>query len=128
MGLLSSLFGPKVPDVIPTSVRDLQSFQAEVLRSDKPVIIDVWGPSCGPCKALVPVLVSVATRHRERVKVVEISTESEPALLAKLGVRATPTILVFEGGEELGREVGYRPGSWFDQMIEAEFPPEERRS
>lgn len=124
MGLLSSLFGPKKPEVLPTPVRNLQSFRDEVLKSDRPVIVDVWGPSCAPCKQLVPVLVGVATRHQERVKVVEISTESEPALLGHLGVRSTPTILVFEGGQELGREIGYRPGSWFDQMIEAEFASE----
>ncbi len=128
MGLLSTLFGPKKPEVLPTPVRDMQSFRSEVLQSDRPVIVDVWGANCAPCKQLVPVLVGVATRHQARVKVVEISTESEPALLGHLGVRSTPTILVFEGGAELGREVGYRPGSWFDQMIEAEFASEEESS
>lgn len=120
MGLLDRLFGT-APQVLPTSIRDLKTFEREVEKSELPVIVDVWGPSCGPCKKLEPVLIEVATRHQGKVKVVEISTEAEPQLLAELGVRATPTLIIYKGGEELGRSTGYRPASWFDQMIEAEL-------
>lgn len=120
MGLLDKLFGSN-PQVLPTSVRDLKTFEREVEKSDVPVIVDVWGPSCGPCKKLEPVLVDVATRYAGKVKVVEISTESEPQLLAELGVRATPTLIIYKGGQELGRSTGYRPGAWFDDMIAAEL-------
>jgi thioredoxin len=120
MGLLDRLFGT-APQVLPTSIRDLKTFEREVEKSELPVIVDVWGPSCGPCKKLEPVLIEVATRHQGKVKVVEISTEAEPQLLAELEVRATPTLIIYKGGEELGRSTGYRPASWFDQMIEAEL-------
>lgn len=121
MGLLSKLFG-SAPQVMPTSVRDVRSFEREVEQSDIPVIVDVWGPSCGPCKKLEPVLLEVATKYAGKVKVVEISTEGTvPELLGELGVRATPTLIIYKAGEELGRQTGYRPTSWFDQMIEKEL-------
>lgn len=121
MGLLDRLFGSS-PQVLPTSVRDLRTFEREVEKSDVPVIVDVWGPSCGPCKKLEPVLVEIATRYAGKVKVVEISTEAAvPELLGELSVRATPTLIIYKGGEELGRSTGYRPASWFDQMIAAEL-------
>lgn len=120
MGLLDALFGSR-PEVIPTSVRDVAAFEREVEASAIPVIVDVWGPSCGPCKKLEPVLVEIATRYAGKVKVVEISTDADPQLLGELGVRATPTLIVFKAGQELGRSTGYRPASWFDQMITAEL-------
>ena len=119
MGLLDRLFGAKVA---PSSVRDLDGFEAEVLGSAVPVIVDVWSGSCGPCRKLEPILVEVATRYAGRVKVVEIAAEdAEPELLSMLEVRATPTIVLYERGEEVGRATGYRPVEWFDQMIAAEL-------
>ncbi|MFO0686040.1 MAG: thioredoxin family protein [Sandaracinus sp.] len=120
MGLLDKLFGA-APKVLPTSVRDRDAFEREVEKSETPVIVDVWGPACGPCKKMEPVLVDVATRYAGKVKVVEISTDAEPELLAELGVRATPTLIIYRSGEELGRSTGYRPGPWFDDMIAAEL-------
>lgn len=121
MGFLQKLFGPR-REVLPVSVRGPEAFREAVLESPVPVIVDVWGPSCAPCRMLEPVLVDVATRYEGRVRVVEISTESDPALLSGLGVMATPTVLVFHRGEEFGRVTGFHPASWFDEMIEAEFP------
>ncbi|MDH5670937.1 MAG: thioredoxin family protein [Myxococcales bacterium] len=109
---------------MPTHLQTREDFAREVLRSELPVIVDVWSPTCAPCKKLVPVLIRVATKHQDRVKVAELSTDAEPQLLAQLGVRATPTILVYEGGHEVGRMSGFRPAGWFDEMIEAEFPEE----
>lgn len=120
MGLFDKLFGA-APPVIPTSVRDLKSFEREVEKSPIPVIVDVWSASCGPCKKLEPVLLEVATRYKDKVKVVEIGTDAEPQLLAELQVRATPTLIIFKAGEELGRSTGFRPAGWFDDMIAAEL-------
>jgi thioredoxin-like negative regulator of GroEL len=121
MSLLSKLFGTR-PDVIPTHVETRDDFARYVLQSDVPVIVDVWSDTCAPCKKLVPVLIKVATKYEGKLRVAELSTQAEPALLAKLDVRATPTILVFTGGKEIGRMSGYRPAAWFDDMIAAEFP------
>jgi len=120
MGLLSSMFGSR-PKVTPEHVDSRASFRTTVIESKLPVIVDVWSPSCGPCQKLVPVLIDVATRHEGKVRVAEISTEAEPALLAQLGVRSTPTIIVYDKGREVGRMSGYRPAGWFDELIETEF-------
>ena len=121
MGLLDRLFGGG-PRVLPERVRDLETFRKVVLRSELPVIVDVWSATCAPCKKLEPVLIEVATRYAGKVRVAEIGTgDADPRLLAKLDVRSTPTLLVFERGEEVGRTSGYRPAEWFDQMIASEL-------
>ena len=123
MGWLDRLLGGggDAARVLPDRVRDLRTYRRVVLESQLPVIVDVWSPSCGPCKKLEPVLIDVATRYAGKVRVAEIGTDAEPALLAEIAVRATPTLLVFDGGKEIGRSVGYRPASWFDEMIAAEL-------
>ena len=122
MGFLSRLFGG-APAVHPTSVSTAAQFEALVSDGDLPVILDVWSPTCAPCKKLVPVLTEVATRHDGRVRVIEVNAAAaEPALLRILNVRATPTLVLYDGGEEIGRVTGFRPTSWFNEMIEVEFP------
>lgn len=122
MGWFAKLFGAG-PKVMPEAVTDLASFRRAVLESPLPVIVDVWSETCAPCRALEPVLVEVATRYQGRIRVAEInSSTAEPELLERLGARATPTIVIFDQGAELGRETGYRPRAWFDEMIAAEFP------
>jgi len=121
MGLLDKLFKP-APAVHPERVRTMKDFEAKVLDSDIPVIIDVWSATCAPCKKLEPILVDVATRHAGKVRVVEIGTaDTERELLAALEVQSTPTLIMYKGGEELGRVSGLRPSTWFDQMIEKEM-------
>jgi len=121
MGLLSALFQPK-HEVLPTHIGSVADFRREVRDCELPVILDVWSESCAPCRHLAPVLTQVATRYEGRIRVAEVSTSGPIELLRKLGVTSTPTILVYDRGQEVGRVVGYHPRSWFDQMIEAEFP------
>jgi thioredoxin-like negative regulator of GroEL len=121
MGILDRLFGSS-REVAPTPIRDLDTFRTVVLESEIPVVLDVWSATCAPCRKLVPVLVEIATRYEGRVRVAEVSLDSELALLETLAVQATPTIIVYDRGEELGRMAGYRPASWFDEMIATEFP------
>jgi len=127
MSLLGKLFGERAK-VTPIHVETMAEFVEHVLRSELPVLVDVWSSTCAPCRQLMPVLVRVATKYDGRVRVAELSTEAEPELLATLGVRATPTILVFEGGHEVGRMAGFRPDGWFDEMIATEFPEDDTPS
>jgi thioredoxin-like negative regulator of GroEL len=120
MGWLDKIFGG--PKVHPTPVRTREQFDALVRDTELPVIVDVWSESCAPCKRLVPVLVGLATKYEGRLRVVEISTTADRGLLMDLGVRATPTIIIYDAGEEFGRVTGYRPPSWFEGMIAEEFP------
>lgn len=120
MGLFDFL--KPAPPVLPSRVRSMAQFEKLVLDSDVPVIVDVWSATCAPCKKLEPVLVDVATRYAGKVRVVEIGTaDTERELLAALEVQSTPTLIMYKGGEELGRVSGLRPSSWFDQMIAAEM-------
>jgi len=121
MGLLERLFGSK-PTVFPTPVRTRADLQ-ELLSFDGPVLVDVWSPSCGPCKKLDPVMTELATRYDGKARIAELDVSAaEPALMAGLGVRATPTIVIYDRGEEFGRVTGYKPPSWFHEMFAAEFP------
>lgn len=110
------------PKVMPTSVKNEQQFEQEVLQAPIPTIVDVWSPTCAPCNKLATTLIHVATKYQDRVKVVEISTAASSALLSRLGVLATPTLIIYHRGKELGRSSGLRPAGWFDDMIAAEFP------
>ena len=121
MGLLSALFGPS-REVLPVHIETEADFKREVGKSALPVILDVWSDGCAPCRQLAPVMTDVATRYEGRIKVAELNTSGPVGLLQRMGVTATPTVLIFRHGQELGRVVGYRPRSWFDEMIAAEFP------
>ncbi|MFH1464130.1 MAG: thioredoxin family protein [Pseudomonadota bacterium] len=120
MGLLSKLFS-STPVVTPTHIDTVAQFEEQVLQSELPVIVNIWSPTCAPCRRLAPELTATATKYPEKVKVVEIGTMAEGALLGRLGVRATPTTIIYEEGEELHRFTGYRSRQWFGEMIEQEF-------
>jgi len=115
MSLLGKLFGltPKTP---PLSLND-QNFEAEVLHSQLPVLIDVWGPGCGPCKQLEPIIMDLANEFSGRVKVCELSAHAAPRTLSRLGVQATPTVLYFADGKELERVAGFRSSLFHKQTI-----------
>jgi thioredoxin 1 len=121
MGIFD-FFAPK-KKVLPTRIASLDDFRREIGQSDVPVILDVWSASCAPCRQLEPVLIEVATRYAGRVKVCEVNAKADARIFAKLEVRSTPTLIMFERGEEIGRASGYRPSAWFDDMIAAELLP-----
>lgn len=125
MSLLGKLFG-STKAVTPTHLQTWADFEQHVLRSEQPVIVDVWSPTCAPCRKLASVLTRVATKYAGRVAVAELDTSAEPRLLAHLGVRATPTLIIYEAGTEIGRMSGFRPEGWFDDMIATEFPDADR--
>lgn len=120
LSALSALFGATLK-IQPTPVVTAEEYRVNVLGSEIPVIVNVWSSTCPPCRQLAPVLVDLATAYQGRVRVVVISTEAEPALLAELAIQATPTTVIFERGVEVGRVTGFRPKSWFDEMIKVEL-------
>ncbi len=120
MGLFARLFGPKAPAVWPVHVDD-GSYAAEVLRSPLPVLLDVWGPGCMPCKQLEPIVVRLATRYQGRLKVAEINAAAAPRTMQKLGIRGTPTVVYYRGGRELERIVGFRGEAYHADYIENEL-------
>lgn len=85
------------------------SFEAEVLKSESPVLVDFWAGWCMPCKMLAPVVDQIAAEFDGRVKVVKVDVDANQALASKYGVRGIPTLLVLKDGQEIDRIVGAQP-------------------
>jgi thioredoxin-like negative regulator of GroEL len=118
MGLLS-FFGI-VPKQQPVHLDDT-NFAAEVLRSELPVLVDVWGAKCSHCRRLEPIIMQLAAQYAGRVKVCEIAAESAPRTMALLQIQSTPTVIYFAQGKELERVSGFRGSLYHQQTIEALF-------
>lgn len=117
MGLLSALFGPAKPKVQPTHVDDA-NFHAEVLRSELPVVVDVWSPGCGPCRMLEPVIMDLAGEYQGRVKVTELNAAEAGRTAARHGVMGTPTLLFFKKGREVERVVGFVGKQYLREVVD----------
>jgi thioredoxin 1 len=124
LGFLSRLFGNRKPRVVPTSL-DESNFTQEVLKHKGPCLVDIWSYGCPHCAKLAPTMVAIASKYRDRAKVCELNASESPGLAHRMGIRGTPTVVVFEDGKLLGRIVGWRPQSYYEEMIETEFPLKE---
>ena len=94
------------------------SFAAEVLESEAPVLVDFWAAWCGPCRVMSPLLAELAS-ERDDLRVVKLDTDANQAVAARYGVLAMPTFLLFRNGEEVLRLVGSRPRKRLDAELEA---------
>ena len=83
-----------------------ESFEEEVLQSDRPVLIDYWAEWCGPCKMIAPVLEEIATEYSDRLKVVKLNIDDNPQTPPKYGIRGIPTLMVFKNGQVEATKVG----------------------
>jgi thioredoxin len=94
------------------------SFEQEVLKSDKPVLVDFWAEWCGPCRMLTPTVEAVAEKFKDSAAVVQVNVDDNPATAGTYGIRGIPTLIVFKGGKEVERVVGATGKDSISRMLE----------
>ncbi|PKN78882.1 MAG: thioredoxin [Candidatus Cloacimonetes bacterium HGW-Cloacimonetes-1] len=83
-----------------------QNFDAEVLQSELPVLVDFWAPWCGPCKALTPTIEKIAAEYGEKVKFAKVNVDDAPEVASRYSIMSIPTLLLFHNGEVVQQLVG----------------------
>ena len=95
------------------------TFEETVLNSDKPVMVDFWAAWCGPCRMVGPIIDEISAEYEGRAVVGKVDVDANQEFAAKYGVRNIPTVLVFQNGEVVGRQVGVAPKNAYADAIEA---------
>ncbi len=94
------------------------SFEADVLNSDIPVLVDFWAEWCGPCKMIAPVLDDLAEEYADKIKVVKVDVDANNETPSKFGVRGIPTLIIFKGGNADATKVGALSKTQLKEFIE----------
>src|SRR5205809_1227055 len=94
-----------------------QSFDQEVLQSEKPVIVDFWAGWCGPCRAVAPVLDKIAAERDGEVKLVKVNIDEEQGLAQRYGIASIPTMVLFKDGEPAAAAIGAQPKGMLERSL-----------
>ena len=95
------------------------SFEADVLKADKPVLVDYWAEWCGPCKMIAPILDEVSRDYDGRVQVAKLNVDDNQEVAAKYGIRGIPTLMLFKQGEVVATKVGALSKSQLTQFLDS---------
>ena len=95
------------------------TFETTVLKSDKPVMVDFWAAWCGPCRMVGPIIEQISEDYQGKAVVGKVDVDSNQEFAAKYGVRNIPTVLIFQNGEVVGRQVGVAPKTAYTEAIDA---------
>lgn len=99
-----------------TNITD-KDFDIQVLGNKLPVLVDFWAEWCGPCKMAGPVLEGLSETYKDKVLVVKLNVDENPAMSQKFGVMSIPTTILFKGGKEIGRQVGFSGKENFETLM-----------
>ena len=93
------------------------TFEQEVLKSDKPVIVDFWAEWCGPCHAVSPILERIVDERGDELRLVKVNIDEEPALAMRFGVQSIPTMILFKDGEASAFAIGAQPKGALERSL-----------
>jgi thioredoxin 1 len=94
-----------------------QDFESKVLKSGTPVLVDFWAAWCGPCKMAEPVLEELSEEYKGKVGVMKLDVDANQAMTQEYQVMSIPTTILFKGGEEVGRQVGFAGREAFENLM-----------
>lgn len=93
------------------------TFDAEVIKSEVPVLVDFWAPWCGPCRAVAPIVEEISSTYEGQLKVGKLNVDENPSTTMKFGIRSIPTLLVFKGGEAIEQIIGAVPKGEIERAV-----------
>ena len=93
------------------------NFQAEVLDSSSPVLVDFWAPWCGPCRQIAPLIDQLADEHSGKVKIGKLNIDDNPSVTGQYGIQSIPTLLLFKNGDVAERFVGMPPKAKLEDAL-----------
>jgi thioredoxin 1 len=102
----------------PTNVTDAD-FDEQVVKSDRPVLVDFWAPWCAPCRMVAPALKAIAEKMKDTIKVCKVNVDENPGVAQTYGIRSIPTLMLFKEGQVAHRVVGVLPQAQIERDIEA---------